>query len=76
MPTRIWSLYIFRTPGGVWTWIDSWKQAWNMTSGGFIYENDSHTLQGLKGAKEKLRVLYVIKGNGEVVQSKLEISCE
>ena len=62
--------------GGAWTWIDSWKRAWNMTTGEFIYENDSHTLQGPKGAKEKLRVLYVINGNGEVVQSKLEISCE
>jgi len=55
---------------------DLWKfhEAWNTKFDTHITR--TWTLQGQKGAKFKLRALFVLNGNGEIVQDQFDPICD
>jgi len=58
--------------GGEWTWID----AWNTTESFSDYqETRVLTLQGPKGAKLQMKIVFIVK-DGETVVDKFEPLCE
>ena len=60
--------------GNLWKWHDAWNTKWDGTPA-ITHEVRNLTLQGPKGAKLNLRIVFVMNGNGEIVRDEFDGLC-
>ena len=59
--------------GDLWKWHHTWIQKYDVLA--WLHEMSTLILQGPKGAKLDLRVLFVRNGNGDIVKSEFDPLC-